>query len=1273
LSDTSELDIAIIGMSTLLPGAPDTRAFWRNLVDGKCALAELSAAELEAAGVEPDEFRRPDYVRVGAKLDGIEYFDHEFFGISNREARLIDPQHRLLLQLGWKAFEDAGYDLSRFAGRVGVYAGVALNTYLTQALLGAADVDLGRDGQAVILGNAADYATSRLSYLFNLRGPSMTIQTACSTALVAVHEACQGLLSFQADMALAGGCSITLPNPRGYVYEKDSFFSPDGYVRAFDARAAGTVFSSGVALVVLKRRADAERDGDFIYALIKGSAVNNDGSDKVGYVAPSVHGQSQVIQDALSIAGIAPDTIGYVEAHGTGTELGDMVEIRALTEAWRVSTERKQFCAIGSVKTNIGHTDVAAGAVGLIKTALALQQRVLPASLGFETPNPRLALESSPFFVNARTRAWDTSGEKRRAAVSSFGIGGTNAHAILEEPDARAPRPRTRPRYCLTLSARTVESLRAQVADFGAFLANTSLDPADICYTTNVGRKAFKYRHVVMADDLVSLRDGLERIPVSDAAARELALTVEVDAAGAVDLAPSDLIELLRAAGIDARIPDAGAADGCRVIVKRDSVWLDDGITRLFVGAPSDRQRLVPTIAGHAWRVGVAVDWERFHAREPRWRVPLPTYAFVRSRHWVDVRGLRRAAEPAGVKNPDIGQWFYRPVWQETAPAIRPEPALRGAVVLLVARAAPSAALMEALAGARVIHVRTGAAFCRDAADRYVVALDDEHSYVELADALAAAGTMPRYVLHTLLVDDEPWAQDGSGFAATQALGLHSVVFLLRQLAARLGDDDTLSVAVAASNFTDVLGGERSNPDKATVLGATRTFPSEYSAIDCRIVDIPWLALERDVGAARLLVAELREQVAPHNELVAIRGRRRWQQTFAKVQVPAACASPVRAQGAYVILGGLGELGLSLSRYLAERVPSSLVLINSSKFVPRAEWDAWVATHGESHAWSRKIAALRALEQLGASVHIVQCDVADGERLHQTLAAITAEHGTLNAIIHAAGVVENGMIAHKDVARFADVFRAKVRGTYHLLEYATQHSCPKIILCSSMNALVGGLGQIDNTAANAFVDAIATSELAAKAGQVCSINWGAINSARLAEPVVLPQFEDLSREHKKNHMSDDEIRQVYDRILSWSFGPRLVVSTIDFGVVLKRWGDVARVTELGRLRRVAKAIGERESATAPAQEYRSSLHRFVVEAWSGILGVERLEWDDNLIARGAHSLAAVQFSSMLKESLDLRLHAMGLYEFPQVGAMVEYLQGLLDEKQAKTAQSREAK
>jgi NAD(P)-dependent dehydrogenase (short-subunit alcohol dehydrogenase family)/acyl carrier protein len=373
----------------------------------------------------------------------------------------------------------------------------------------------------------------------------------------------------------------------------------------------------------------------------------------------------------------------------------------------------------------------------------------------------------------------------------------------------------------------------------------------------------------------------------------------------------------------------------------------------------------------------------------------------------------------------------------------------------------------------------------------------------------------------------------------------------------------------------------------------------------------------------------------------------------------------VLTTGAYILFGGLGEFGLNLAAYLADRARCNLVLAGSSRFVERSGWDGWVAEHGPNHSWSKKIELLKDLEAKGARLDIVQCDLTDEALVHRTLDRIREQYGTINAIVHAAGVVENGMIDRKDVRQINEVFKAKVHGTYTLLNYVKQGRVPKLILASSMNSIIGGLGQIDNTATNAFIDTLATTPFVQALGDVTAINWGAVNSERVARANVLPQFADLSREHKKNYMSDQEIHDVYDRLLAWTFGPRLVVSTIDFAMVLERWGEVSRVTELSRLRQVASSVAASASGTKAQVEYRSKVHQFVAESWSGILGVQEIGWDSNLFDLGAHSLGAVQFVSMLKDSYGVSLHAMNVYEFQKLGVLVEYVEKLVQGKEAK--------
>ncbi|HRC77634.1 MAG TPA: polyketide synthase, partial [Kouleothrix sp.] len=415
------LDVAIVGMDGRFPGAPDLATFWRNLRDGVESISFFSDAELAAMGVDAAALRHPSYVKAAPVLADADRFDAAFFGYSPREAELIDPQQRVFLECAWAALEHAGYDPEAYPGLIGVFAGASLSTYLLFNLLGHPRFSAAEDSFPVMLGNDKDFLATRVAYELNLRGPCMSVQTGCSTALVATHLACQSLLSYQCDMALAGGVSIHMPQRTGYFYQEGGINSPDGHCRAFDADAQGTLFGSGAGVVVLKRLEDALADGDSILAVIRGSAINNDGGHKIGFTAPGVDGQAEVIARALAVAGVPADTIGYVEAHGTGTALGDPVEVAELTRAFRAETSARSFCAIGSVKTNIGHLDAAAGAAGLIKTVLALQHGEIPPSLHFRQPNPRIDFAASPFYVSARLAAWPAGDTPRRAGVSSFG------------------------------------------------------------------------------------------------------------------------------------------------------------------------------------------------------------------------------------------------------------------------------------------------------------------------------------------------------------------------------------------------------------------------------------------------------------------------------------------------------------------------------------------------------------------------------------------------------------------------------------------------------------------------------------------------------------------------------------------------------------------------------------------------------------------------------------------------------------------------------------
>jgi acyl transferase domain-containing protein len=436
LSNTTGLEIAIIGMSGCFPDAENIDKFWRNLRDGVESIHRFTDEELQKLGVDSALLNDPNYVKVEGVVKDIDLFDASFFDISPREAEIMDPSLRFFLEHSWKALENAGYSSEVYKKLIGVYAGTSFGSYLIN-IYSNYDIVTSVGDKQIEKGTSPDYVTTLTSYKLNLQGPSYAVQTTCSSSLIAVHLACQSLLSGECNIALAGGVSISTAD--GYLYQEGGIESLDGHCRAFDAKAGGTVKGRGLGLVVLKRLEEAIADGDCIHAVIKGSAINNDGSDKVSYTAPSVNGQAKVIRAAQAMAEVEPDTISYIEAHGTGTKLGDPIEIAALTQAFRAKTQKKGFCRIGSVKTNIGHLDSTAGVAGLIKTVLALKHKQIPPSLNFEEPSPQIDFANSPFYVNNKLSEWQTNGTPRRAGVSSFGFGGTNAHVILEEAPIAKP------------------------------------------------------------------------------------------------------------------------------------------------------------------------------------------------------------------------------------------------------------------------------------------------------------------------------------------------------------------------------------------------------------------------------------------------------------------------------------------------------------------------------------------------------------------------------------------------------------------------------------------------------------------------------------------------------------------------------------------------------------------------------------------------------------------------------------------------------------------
>ncbi|CAM2068661.1 SDR family NAD(P)-dependent oxidoreductase [Sulfidibacter corallicola] len=1356
-----ENDIAIVGMACRFPGARNIHEYWHNLQNGVESILPLTDEQLLAEGVSAETLKHPNYVKRCAVLQDMEQFDAEFFGFSPKEAAIMDPQHRNFLECAWEAMEDAGHLPETYDGSIGVYAGCGMGSYFMFNLLTNPDLV---DNVGMFLlrhtGNDKDFLSTRVSYCFNLTGPSINVQTACSTSLVAVHTACQNLLNGETDLALAGGVTIDMPHRRGYYFKENEILSPDGHCRAFDHRSKGTVFGSGAGVVVLRRLDDALDDGDHIYAVIKGSAINNDGSAKVGYLAPSVDGQAAAIAEALAVANLEADTINYVECHGTGTPMGDPIEVSALTQAFRQTTKRKGFCGIGSVKTNIGHLDTAAGVASLIKTSLALQGRKLPPSLNWEAPNPQIDFESSPFYVNHQLNPWKEGDTPRRAGINSLGVGGTNAFAIVEEAPERDPTdPHDAPFHLITLSARN----RAALDDYGKRLAahlraHPDLDMADVCYTLLTGRRAFDTRRVVAVRDaaeaaellasgdtrrlfthtvesgtpslvfmyagggcqyprmgrdlyeaepvfkkhvdrglkLLAKLDGVDWDPrdlffaeagrdeevdtVLQRPAVQLPLIFIVqyaltqywidqgvepkalighslgentaacvagvfsfkDALGlvtlrgqlfetvprggmiSVGLAPERVREILNdhpdldlatinspefcvvsgpsepldallrdleAREIEARrvpidiaahsrmlenillpfgeylrsiklnppkipfvsngsgtwITDQEAtspdywvghlrntvhfAEGVTILLEeKNRVFLEVGPGRTLVSLVKQHSGITPTsnllhtlrhprdlvddrafllaARGRLWAAGFDIDLKQIFGDEFRHRVSLPTYAFRHQRFFIEPGKIKLAEDDAAhmlYKMRKEEDWYYQPAWKKRRPIPSSEDQTYTWLVFL-----DDAGIGKRLVaflhanGHEAVTVREGDAYYKISPNEYL--LSPEHGlkeYEDLLRDLVNNGKTPHRIAHCwMLTAEESFRPGSSFFHRNQERGFYSLFFLAKAFANE-NVPGPMHMVVLTNGTVQVGEEDLPYPEKATLLGPAKVIPREFPEITCATVDVELPQIDQlSFGRKRFPEAYRLDRLAalvedellaePGNHLCAYRGQTRWELHYDRNAPRKVKGVPnrIKAGGAYLITGGLGGLGLVMAQYLAEHAKAKLVLMSRSPLPPRSEWDHWLDSTPETHRTHQRIAKIRHLEELGAEVELGVADVTDIDAMREVVEEAERQFGSIDGVLHTAGVLKDDLIQLKTQSDIEDVFTPKIHGTLMLDELFRDRELDFMVLFSSTSSVISPAGQIDYVAANAFLNSYAQSRASLPNRNTVAINWG---------------------------------------------------------------------------------------------------------------------------------------------------------------------------------------
>jgi acyl transferase domain-containing protein len=1286
-----ESAIAIIGMSGRFPGAAGVDELWDNLMEGRSGLRTVSDEELADAGVSPAALADPAYVRTAGPVDGIDQFDAAVFGFSRREAETMDPQHRLFLECSWEALESAGYPPTDVPGRVGVFGGCGYPDY---AIRVAARLAAESGGQLLMaVGNERDSLTSMVSYKLGLRGPSLTVQTFCSSSLVAVHLAAQSLLTFESDVAIAGGAYVALPQPVGFLYEEGSILTPDGRVRSFDAAARGTVLGNGVCVVALKRMTEALADGDPIHAVILGSAVNNDGRACAGYTAPGVDGQAEAIKLALSVAGVKSETIGYVECHATGTVLGDSIEVAALERVF--ARPPVTPCVLGALKPSIGHLDRASGVAGLIRTTLALGKRILPGTPGFQTPNPVLAAAADRFTVLAEAQPWLPADHPRRAGVSSFGFGGTNAHVILEEaPERPVPQPRPGPQL-LVFSARDLTALHAGIERLTRHLStHRDLDLADVAYTLQQSRTGFMLRWTAIVDDVddaLSALGDVDRWTVgqtsrSDAPVvlvppepsdpdhawwRELSKVADhvIPAPGAAHAdgpAVSDpaaahraVAAVLRALGVNIvestgyPSPDAGGG----------AATADSAAVRLTLERRRDESALtwlLETIA-RLWRNGVGIDWARLHPGSAR-RVPLPTYPFQRRRYWLDpVPSGGRATLTGRTRHPE--QWTYLPSWRQRNDEltdVSDRVRAAGPWLVLVGDGYGEALVRQLLeVGADVTAVRLGDGFARTSTGDFVIRPDSREDLGQLIGALVFA---PRRIVHALSLSTPP-AGGSAGdparqFDEAQAYGYHSILAQVKAFDRR-GGPQPEEVLLLTDGAVGVFGADLRHPEHASLAALAPVLSQENPAVRYRHVDVD-VAEQRVRGRlGELARCVLAEAVSTYAGPVAWRGMRRWVRAYEPQPLPAPDpgAGPIAEESTVLITGGLGKVGLVLADHLATSRGCRLVLTARSAIPPRERWEEHLARDlGRSDKTSRYLRQVLELERRGADVLAVSADVADVEQMTAVVRAARQRFGTIDAVVHGAGVQDGEFfgLAHEVERSVSQAhFAAKVHGFHALQGALAGVPVKRRITLSSLSAVLGGITLGPYAAANAALDAYATVARDGGAGSWLTVDWDAWRiapAAGAAAKTTVSGFE----------LSGPEGVDIFERALaSADHVGHLVVSTGVLSERLEQWVIRAATQDPGagsdaELERTLERDPRPDLPTpfvAPAEGVESAL----AEIWASALRLDRVGAEDDFYLLGGDSIVAIELISQIRKRLGLALPVTVLLEDASVRSLAQRL------------------
>ncbi|ACL76718.1 type I polyketide synthase [Ruminiclostridium cellulolyticum] len=1239
IEEISCKDIAVIGIAVKLSKAETVDELWQNLKAGVDCVGEI-----------PEERKKDitaylDFISTGesqktigqaAFIKEVDKFDYGFFKLSPKEAGLMDPNQRLFLEVAWKAIQDAGYGGNKIKDtNTGIFLGCGADCDYKEMISKVEPQSI----SVAAVGNLRPVIAGRISYILNLKGPTMLIDTTCSSSLVAVHLACRSLINRECDMAIAGGIQLhILPVKQTDIGTSSS----DGRTKTFDFDSDGTGTGEGVLAVILKPLSKAILDMDNIYAVIKGSAINSDGSS-LGLTAPSASAQESVIIKAWEDAGINPETISYIEAHGTGTRLGDPIEIEGIKKAFGRFTNRTGFCAVGSAKSNYGHLDSAAGILGFVKAVLSLKHKTIPKNLHFNKPNAEIDFIDSPVYVADKTAEWERSGDKRRCGVSSFGISGTNSHIVLEEaPELREHKVfQDSETGVFTVSARSQTALKTLVAQYIGYLeACKAEDFHSICYTANTGREHYNYRLSVLADSLDELLLRLNFFLNSGAYSFENAYIYY----GAYFM-------------IDKDRPRTGVFDFTDKEIKEITNSAKTKMEEFLLN--KNRQELLHELM-ELYTKGAEIEWERLYTGEGRRKISLPAYPFEKNRCWINIPHSAQSM----VQSQDI---LYENVWIHDETCLETTDLLeRGTVLVFGERCQLYNSIVKGLqeSGDQLIQVFKGTEF-KDLGKNSYECVNTRGGYEKLLEVLSCENITR--VLYLTPREKEIEINSPEQFESNLDDGLYAF-FRFTAAFARKFAGQRVEFVLVSRPVNEIIGHEDIYPDDSAITGVGMVLPFEYPGFSSRCIE-----LDKETPYANI-IKEIRSQKKYFK--VAYRKGKRYVEQLQSIQKDMVQKSNIyfKENGTYVITGGLGDIGTKLAVHVAKRHNANIILIGRTKLPEREYWKD-IVSNGRDTVLSGKLEAMEKLEKFSCKVAYYTADISLERELSEVLEAIRNKHGKINGIIHCAGVGANmtgRIIGEETEETFREVLKPKLRGTWLLDKLTRKDNLDFFIMFSSAITLIGGRGSSHYTAANCYLDAYSFKR------KTSVTKYMALDWAPWYRSDSIGDKKTFEEKHIFKVLPQAAALKAFDETICLNL-PKVIAGELNMDAALFKLEDFLPFNFSSELKE--KIDAHQKKTILPEKSHKQELtltgkssgeyseaERKIAGIWGSVLGYKQLSIYNNFFEMGGDSILAASIHERLKKEFSQNISIADIFAYPTIAKMAEYISGFESKKPSKSTQ-----